>query len=384
MAKLKQAPTVALLWTQFGPYHVDRCEAVARALEGRAEIVGCEIASASTTYAWTPSGDIGMARKVVLFPGLTYQNVGRWRRLKAMFAVLSKIDVTFVGVSYAEPEIVALTWLLRMAGKRVYMMSDSKFDDKPRRLESEFLKPFIFAPYHGAIVAGNRHEAYVRFLGYRKRPVVQGYDCVDLNRVRRLGVYPPAPGGPAFSERPFVVVARFVAKKNLLTLLDAYERYIALAGPKARRLVLVGGGDLEAQIVGRITGSVLTGYVERKGFLQADGVAAALSGALALVLPSIEEQWGLVVNEALAFSLPIIVSENVGARDALVSNLVNGYVVGASDADSLAQALFAMGEDEARWLRMVKESGRRAPLADINRFVDAISTMLWRSAGVLR
>lgn len=375
MLDSRKLPVVALLWTQFSPYHIDRCEAVVANIDGKATVLACEVATSSTTYAWSPSGVVSGAQKVTLFPGQSYQSVGRWKQLKALYLTLRAANAVFVGISYAEPEIVALTWLLRLAGKRVYMMTESKFDDRPRRIELEIIKPLIFAAYHGALVGGRRQAEYVKFLGYRKRRVVEGYDCVGLDRVRRLGAHPPAPAGPAFEERPFVFVARFVAKKNLLTLLDAYERYASMCH-QPRRLILVGGGELEPQVQARLAGSPIEALVDRPGFLQADGVAQTLSGALTLILPSLEEQWGLVVNEALAFNLPIILSENVGSRDTLVANLVNGYVVESGSIEGFAQAMLAMGADETLWRRMVEESGKRAHLGDAPRFGEAVAALL--------
>ncbi|MBL4254400.1 glycosyltransferase family 4 protein, partial [Vibrio fluvialis] len=46
-----------------------------------------------------------------------------------------------------------------------------------------------------------------------------------------------------------------------------------------------------------------------------------------LILPSLDEPWGLVINEALLFGLPVIVSHNVGCHHDLVIDGFNGYVV---------------------------------------------------------
>ena len=51
---------------------------------------------------------------------------------------------------------------------------------------------------------------------------------------------------------------------------------------------------------------------------QGDGDVAAMRAALCLILPSTEEQFGLVVTEALALGLPVLVSANAGAVDELV------------------------------------------------------------------
>ena len=374
--KRGRLPVVGLLWPQFAPYHVDRCEAAAERLAGKASILAVEVATNSATYAWSPSGAVRGGRKVTLFPGTSYDSVPLPRLYWREFQALRRCDMVLIGVSYGRLDVVLLAYSLRLMGVRLIMMTESKFDDRPRAIERELVKLLVFAPFSGVIVGGARQASYMRFLGYRRRRLVPGYDTVDLDRVLASGGGVAAPDGPPFAERPFVFVGRFVAKKNLLVLLDAYRRYCDLAGPAARRLSLVGSGELEAGIRARIAALDLGDRVEIAGFLQADGVAARLAGALALVLPSVEEQWGLVVNEALAFNLPVIASENVGSRDFLVRNLVNGYVVEPQSVEGFAQAMLAMGADEARWRAMVAESRKLAPLAHTDRFGEAVEAML--------
>jgi glycosyltransferase involved in cell wall biosynthesis len=91
---------------------------------------------------------------------------------------------------------------------------------------------------------------------------------------------------------------------------------------------------------------------------------------------SSEEQWGLVVNEALAFGLPIIASQHVGACDTLVRNLINGFVVESHSVEAIALAMQRMSADEANWNRMASESSGRAWLGDSGRFADAIDLIL--------
>lgn len=261
------------------------------------------------------------------------------------------------------------------------MMTDSKFDDRERRIGKELLKPLVFLPYSGVIVAGLRQTSYMRFLGYRRRRVLTGYDSVNLARVLAAGGGIAAPHGREFGERPFVFVGRFVAKKNIAFMIAGFKRYTELAGAAARRLLLVGSGELEPDIRSQIAALGLVDRIELTGFLQADGVARILADGLALVLVSKEEQWGLVVNEALAFNLPVIVSENVGARDLLVRNLVNGYVIESGSVDGLARAMFAMAQDEAGWRAMVEHSRALAPAGHTDRFADAVSSFVGPGGG---
>ncbi|MCH7629213.1 MAG: glycosyl transferase family 1, partial [Proteobacteria bacterium] len=122
-------PTIGLIWTQFSAYHVDRLEAVGRRLAGRARVLSVEVASKSATYAWDPSGEVAGTEKKRLFPGESHEAIPIWRRFRAELKVLRQCDVIFVGVPYSEPDIIALSYILRAMGKRVVMMTASKFYD---------------------------------------------------------------------------------------------------------------------------------------------------------------------------------------------------------------------------------------------------------------
>ena len=363
---------IGILFAQFAAYHVDRIEAAARRLAGRAEVIAVEVASASATYAWVPSGAVAGATKRVLFTGEPYETIGKARRFRAQFAALKDCDTVFVGIGYNEPDVIALAWALRLRGRRVVVMSESKADDFPRQWWRERVKGLLLAPFSAALVGGPRHVSYLRALGFARRRVVIGYDSVGLARVRALGGDPPiAPG-----ERPFVFVGRFVTKKNILFLLEAFARYRELAGEAARRLVLVGGGELESQVCARIAGLELGDAVTVTGFVDAPEVARHLAGARALLLPSTEEQWGLVVNEALALALPVVVSCAVGSHDTLVEPGVNGFVLAPDDREGWAQAMLVLGGDDAAWLAMREASQRIAPAGDTERFADGVEALI--------
>jgi hypothetical protein len=58
----------------------------------------------------------------------------------------------------------------------------SKFEDMPRSVWFEMFKSAVLFVFQGAIVAGHRQESYLR-LGFRKRPVMLGYDVVSGERL---------------------------------------------------------------------------------------------------------------------------------------------------------------------------------------------------------
>ena len=369
--------SVALVWAQFAAYHTDRCEAVARRLAGRADVLAVEVATTSKDYAWERSADVPGARKITLFPGQSFDEISPFRRYRAMFAAVRRSDFVAIGLSYGETDAILLSWTLRLLGKKVIVFSESKFDDKQRSVWHELLKSMILGCYSAAIVGAKRHIDYFRFLQFRRRPILPGYDAVNIDRVREQAGNAPALSNVDYDMRPFVFVGRFVKKKNLEKLLEGYACYLALGGPPARRLILVGSGDEETILRRRCDDLDITHLVDFTGFLTAAEVSRTLASSLALMLVSSEEQWGLVVNEALAVGLPVVVSHEVGSRDALVRNLVNGFVVESNSPAGIGNAMLLLATDQALWERMATASYGRAWLGDTERIADAVESLLY-------
>jgi glycosyltransferase involved in cell wall biosynthesis len=370
-------PWVALVWSQFTAYHVDRCIALARRLEGRADVLGVEVATSSRDYAvFPPSGATGGARKHTLFPGRAFEDVPRWRRLFAALSALRGARVVCIGVPYSQLEFVVLAWMLRLTGRQVVLLCDSKFDDRPRNSGFEFLKRLGLSGFSAVMVAGARGAAYFRSLGFGRRPILFGCDTVDVARIRADAAILPAPSPPDFAARDFVYVGRFVEKKNLSLLIEGFARYCQNEGDSERRLVLVGAGPLEDKLRGEAERLLPPGRVVFTGFLSGKALSGTLAGALGLVLVSHSEQWGLVINEALALGLPVIVSESPGARDLLVRDGVNGYVVETGSAEALALAMQRLGADRSAWEAMSQASLARAPLGDVANFADSVELLI--------
>jgi L-malate glycosyltransferase len=366
-------PKVALVWSQFAACHVDRCIAVTRRLEGRAGVVAVEVATTSREYsAVAPSGAIHGVDKRTLFPQQGFEGISRWRRALAVFAAVRSCRMVCIGIPYSHLEFLALAWVLRLLGKRVILLTDSKFDDRPRAATFEFCKRLALSGYDGAIIASARCLDYLRFLGFRRRPLLPGCDGVALERIRRDA----GTAEPGFAERGFVFAGRFIAVKNLPLLIHAYARYVELAGADARRLQLAGSGPLEPELRQLVAKLGLEQRVNFAGFLAGADFAGLLNGSLGLVLTSYSETWGMVVNEALGLGLPVIVTGSPGSRDVLVRNLVNGYVVENGSREGLARAMLALGEDRDRWEAMRAASRERAWLGDVERFADAVELLL--------
>ena len=372
---------VAFVWQQFAPYHVDRLRAVAEALGAEWRVHGVEIADRSDTYAWPPTPAGGGYVHRTLFPGQVGETTQARRRRRALWRAVGACDVVFL-CNYERPGTLVLAWRLRLAGRRVILMFDSTRMDKPRRRLREAVKRLALSPYHGALVSGSASAAYLTRLGLPAGTLARGYDTLDVARVRREADVAPAPDGPPFEARVFIIVARLVARKDLATAIAAYGRYAAAeteAGRPPRELWICGDGPLRRDLEERVA-ALPAGCCRFLGFLAPAAVSRCLGHALALLLPSRSEPWGLAVNEALALGVPAIVSDRVGCAPDLIAAGQAGLIRPVGDVTAWAAALTYLARDRDLWHRLAGNARQHGGAGDVQHFVTGVRSLLDRVA----
>jgi glycosyltransferase involved in cell wall biosynthesis len=186
-------------------------------------------------------------------------------------------------------------------------------------------------------------DAIVATSSFVKRTLVdRGVDATKI-AVVPYGIDPqPLPAPRAHDVPRVLFVGGCSLRKGIPYLIDAFRRIDA---PAELRLVgrtnealfrRIGGLPANVRAVGPKTGSTL-----------ADEYAAAD----VFVLPSVEDGYGLVTNEAMNAGLPVIVSDHAGSAE-IVRDGENGFVVPARDVDALARRLDALLRDGGLRARM--------------------------------
>jgi len=379
-AEKLQAPNPAtaslvFMWDNFGPMHHDRLKAAAEHFAAYFSVTGIEIAGNCDVYAWRGEAP-EKYDKITLFPDAVSSVIGQRRRFVALLRTCLRSKAQFFFFCHYQEWFVFTTALcLRLLGKKVFVIQNSKFDDVPRRLLTELFKPLFYFPYCGALIGSPRTADYLAFLGMRKRPKVMGCNTLSIDRIRALAGSEPAPRGTPFAKRHFSIVARLVPKKNLLVAIEAYAVYASQVNPP-RPLHIYGNGPLEDALRARINALGLENYIILHGFIQTEGIARALGNTVALILPSIEEQFGNVIIEAQAVGLPVILSDVCGACDELVRSGVNGFIFKPDDPHGLAFFMTAVSEREDLWRALCEQAQRFAPLGDVARFNQGVEALI--------
>lgn len=205
--------------------------------------------------------------------------------------------------------------------------SESTQIDHRRYWPREFIKSLFVSVFDGALVAGKPHALYLQQLGMPGCDIQVVGNCVDNDffSSQTEAVRRDVDTDVGLPRKFFLYVGRMIPPKNLSRLLEAYRLYKERASSAAWDLVLVGSGDEEASLKRQAEAFGIDG-ISFAGFRQLNELPRYYARAKCFVLPSVSEPWGLVVNEAMASGIPVLVSNRCGCAADLVQHGVNGFL----------------------------------------------------------
>ena len=323
-----------------GPHHDARFQAAL----GELDLEVLETRPHSLEYPWTepPSGAY---RRHALGAAPGPEQDPALRSLDRQLTVLldqRRPDVVLT-VGWADRAYRRLLWHARRRGLPAVLIADSRRRDAPRSRPREWGKRLLLRHYSAALAAGRESRAYLEGLGFPAAAIAQPWDVVDealfagaAERARAELRASAAPLPPPH----LLWVGRPIPEKNLPGLLAAYGDYQRQGGGWGLRLIGAAGEGAESRAVGAAIAHLpRPERVRLDPFLDQQAVARAYGLASALVLPSHKDTWGLVVNEAMAAGLPVIVSSACGCAADLITPGDSGWLFDPAEPGQLTAAL---------------------------------------------
>lgn len=231
-------------------------------------------------------------------------------------------------------------WLYCLISRRgIGLFCDSTMRDASQSTVKTFLKRLFVRKCDLSFGYGERSVEYLRYLGAPESGIFKrcqaaclpkGYSGQRALSLRKAAIR----NSPNLS---VLFVGRLSPEKGIHTLIDAV-RILVGKFPDVR-LDVVGSGPDEATLKDAAFDRGIAENVVFHGSMNQSDIHNFYSAARVLVLPSFSEPWGLVVNEALSFGCPVVVSSNCGCCPELVVEGKTGFVFRAGDANDLAQQI---------------------------------------------
>jgi len=255
-------------------------------------------------------------------------------------------------------------WWARKHGVRVHFRGDTTDVDRDRSslvgLMRNSLLRYVYSQVDSFCAVGCHSRAHYMARGIDQQRIFDSPFGVDTDafeqlyhqqRLRRCELR----SSWNLVNEDFVLVfsGKLIPKKDPLAVIDAVAGLHAV-GNRTVKVLVAGNGPLRDLCEARAR-KTCAGRVTFLGFTSQEDLASVYVVGDALVLPSIRsETWGLVVNEAMQFGLPCVVSDRVGCIDDLIVPGETGESFGAGDVGGLRSAIVRL----AGWL-----DGRRDEVA---------------------
>ena len=211
-----------------------------------------------------------------------------------------------------------------------------------------FMRHVVFPRVSKFLYIGKENKAFYQSYGVPEGKMVFTPYAVDNERFRMA--YVDYKGKKSVLRKElgipengviFLTTGKYIEKKNPLDVIKAF----ALVQCPEKHLVMVGEGHLRAEMEAFIQANNLP--VLLTGFINQTEITKYYAAADVFIMASgIGETWGLSVNEAMNFALPVIAYEQTGCAADLVLHGQNGFIVPNNDIRQLAARMQEAGADK--------------------------------------
>ncbi len=296
-----------------------------------------------------------------------YLHWGLWREMRRF-----RPDVVAICGYHYFATLEVLAFARRYRVPSVLWSGSHRLSGFVKRAWADRYKQAVITRFDAFLTYGSAARDQLVRYGAPAERIVVGCNTVDVrwfrDRAAALVPRPKPPGGVRL-----VYVGRLVAIKNVAALVAAVGALQAEGVPLS--LDIVGDGPDRAQLEAQVRDQNVRD-VEFRGFRSGEDLVQAYVDGDALVLPSLNEPWGLVVNEAAACGLPSIVSTRAGAAFDLIREGGTGLTFDPERPGALVQAIRSLAASPESRRRM----GAAAQAFILTRDPDYYAACLVRAA----
>ncbi len=238
----------------------------------------------------------------------------------------------------------AANWWARKNKKEFILWSGStKYEPSWRRTIFSPLVKYLFKNTDKFVVYGTRARDYIISLGVNPKNIEIIFNSIDIDYFKektknltrtekklitnKLGIK---------TSKIILFNGQLIERKGIYNLLEGFKDYHTY-DPDVSLLII--GRGREKEKMKRIIKKMHLKDIIFTDFIQYDDLYKYYSISNLLILPSYEEVWGLVINEAMACDLPVIATKEAGASADLIEDGKNGYIIKSANSKEITKAI---------------------------------------------
>jgi glycosyltransferase involved in cell wall biosynthesis len=237
---------------------------------------------------------------------------------------------------WLEPSFFMVIVLLNIFGVNFFIYSEAPNPSKKRTVFKKITLTLLVKPIaklliiraKGVLAVSEFAVEYFKSLGVKSERIYRfGY----FRNIQKVFTKPQL-----YPRTKLIFVGQLIERKGVQTLLKAIKNINEKRDDF--HLTIIGKGKLEPHLRNYIENNQLQKLVNFQGIIQSENVTNYISKADLLILPSLFDGWGMVINEALLCDVPVLVSDQCGAKELIIDNH-NGLIFRGNDEQSLSEKL---------------------------------------------
>jgi glycosyltransferase involved in cell wall biosynthesis len=329
------------------------------------------------------SYDSGFGKEVKwdipLLDGYTYHFLKNFSVSKSMdckwynainFSILNVIRKTSSKILVINGWSYFSDWLVLIAGvlfrKQIWVKADNPLSQEVKtgwkaKLKKLILKKLLFPCFDKFLYVGTESKLFFEYYGALPKQLVYTPHAVNNawfqeyynDKLHLKSTYREQCNVPKDSF-VFLMCAKFISEKNHFDIINAFAKL----KDQHCFLILVGDGPLKSNILAYITTHQIKNIL-LTGFVNQSEIAKYYQISDCFILTSSKETWGLAVNEAMNFALPIIISDACGCAFDLVEQGENGFIYPVGNISLLVKAMMSMMQDSDFVRRAALQSSKK-------------------------
>jgi glycosyltransferase involved in cell wall biosynthesis len=226
------------------------------------------------------------------------------------------------------PGALGISWA-KKSKKKFIMFDDAKPSQVKRNFVVQWIKNMITLQADSLWLPSKSYDNEYTYFHDKGISFFYGFSCIDNDFFNPITHSQPV-------KKDIICIARLVPIKNIDNLLRAWQ--LIERQNTGYRLVIVGNGPQEAYLK-QLSVDLSIKTVEFIDAVDNKALPAYFKRSDAFILPSLSETWGLVVNEAMAAGLPVLLSGRINAAHDLLQEGINGFGFDPVDVNAIYNAI---------------------------------------------